>query len=80
MPFSINTGPQTVVVPGLAVEPGLRWMVLENISLDLSFKFRWAHPSFTYKYFDPLGHTKESVTLNPQYLILAWQLGAAYHF
>lgn len=80
VPFSIETGAQTVVVPGLAVEPGLRWMVLKDVSLDLSFKFRWAHPSFTFKYFDPIGHTKESFTINPQYLILGLHLGAAYHF
>jgi hypothetical protein len=80
LPYSIKPGSETAVVPALAVEPGLRWMVLKNISLDLSFKFRWAHPSFTYKYIDPLSATKESFTLNPQYLILSFQLGAAYHF
>ena len=80
VPFTLNPASQTVVVPALAVEPGLRWMVLKNFSLDLSFKFRWAHPSFTYNYLDPLRGTKENFTLNPQYLILSFQLGAAYHF
>jgi hypothetical protein len=78
--FNLNPGAQTVVVPALQVEPGLRWMVRKNFSLDLAFKFRWAHPSFTYTYLDPLDHTKQSITLNPQYLILSLQLGAAYHF
>jgi hypothetical protein len=80
LPFNLNPSSQTVVVPALQVEPGLRWMVLKNFSLDLSFKFRWAHPSFTYDYIDPFGHTKESFTLNPQYLILSFQAGVAYHF
>jgi hypothetical protein len=80
IPFNLNPGGQTVVVPALQVEPGLRWMVRKHFSLDLAFKFRWAHPSFTYTYFDPLVHTEESLTLHPQYLILGLQLGAAYHF
>lgn len=80
LPYSLKPRSQTTVVPALAIEPGLRWMVLKNFSLDLSFKFRWAHPSFTYEYLDPLSATQESFTLHPQYLILSWQLGAAYHF
>lgn len=80
MPYSLRPGAETTVVPALAIEPGLRWLVLKNFSLDFSFKFRWAHPSFTYTYVDPLSATNESFTLHPQYLILSFQLGAAYHF
>ena len=80
IPYRLKPGSQTTVVPALSVEPGLRWMVLKNISLDLSFKFRWAHPSFIYKYIDPLSLTTENLNLNPQYLIMSVQLGAAYHF
>lgn len=80
IPYTLKPGIQTAVEPALQIEPGLRWMVQKNISLDLSFKFRWAHPSFTYKYLDSLSKTKERFTINPQYLILGFQLGAAYHF
>jgi hypothetical protein len=80
VPFTLNPGSETAVVPALAVEPGVRWMASKNVSLDLSFKFRWAHPSFNYGYLDPLSATNESVTFHPQYLILSLQLGAAYHF
>jgi hypothetical protein len=80
IPYRLKPGSQTAVLPALEVEPGLRWIVLKNVSLDLSFKFRWAHPSFTYKYIDPISITTESMTINPQYLILSFQLGAAYHF
>jgi hypothetical protein len=80
VPYTINPGSETDVALALALEPGLRWMFSKNISLDLSFKFRWAHPSFTYQYIDPLSATNESFTLHPQYLILSVQLGAAYHF
>jgi hypothetical protein len=80
VPYTLNPRSETAVVPALAVEPGVRWMVSKNFSLDLSFKFRWAHPSFTYQYLDALSATNESFTLHPQYLILSFQLGAAYHF
>ncbi len=80
VPYTINPGSETDVALALAVEPGLRWMVTKNVSFDFSFKFRWAHPSFTYQYIDPLSATNESFTLHPQYLILSFQLGAAYHF
>lgn len=80
VPYSLSPGSETDVVPVLAVEPGLRWMFNKHVSLDLSFKFRWAHPSFTFSYLDPLGAGRETFTLHPQYLILSWHLGAAYHF
>lgn len=80
IPYTIAPGAETTVVPALAVEPGLKWMVHKNIGLDFSFKFRWAHPSFTFNYTDPISGTRESVTLHPQYLILSFQMGAAYHF
>lgn len=79
-PYEINPGAQTAVVAALAVEPGVRVMATRHLALDLSFKFRWAHPSFIFKYLDPLAATRESFTLHPQYLILSFQMGAAYHF
>ena len=80
VPYTIRPGSDSATVIALAIEPGLRWMVLKNVAIDLSFKFRWAHPSFTFRYRDPLDGTMESFRLNPTYLILSWQLGAAYHF
>ena len=80
VPYTLTPGAETDVVPALAIEPGVRWLFNKNFSLDLSFKFRWAHPSFTFRYTDPFGSSPETFTLNPQYLILSFQLGAAYHF
>lgn len=80
VPYGLAPASETAVVPALAVEPGVRWLFNNNISLDLSFKFRWAHPSFTFHYVDPFSATKETFTLHPQYLILSCHLGAAYHF
>jgi len=80
VPYMINPESDTDVTPALAIEPGLKWMVSKNLGLDFSFKFRWAHPSFTFHYIDPFSATPESMTLHPQYLILSFQVGAAYHF
>mgnify|MGYP005843373717 CR=1 FL=1 len=80
VPYSLSPGSETTVVPALAIEPGVRWLFNKNVSVDLSFKFRWAHPSFTFQYLDPFSATRETFTINPQYLIMSVQLGAAYHF
>jgi len=80
IPYTLVPGAETAVVPALAIEPGIRWLFNKNFSVDLSFKFRWAHPSFTFGYTDPFSSSHETFTLNPQYLILSLQLGAAYHF
>ena len=31
----------------LVVEPGIRWMVLKNVSVDTSFRYRMASPNYT---------------------------------
>lgn len=80
VPYALAPESETAVVPALAVEPGVRWQFNKNVSVDLSFKFRWAHPSFTFSYLDPFSAVRETFTLHPQYLILSLQLGAAYHF
>jgi opacity protein-like surface antigen len=67
----------------LAVEAGLRWMALKNVSLDVSFKYRYAQPSLTYTYFNPflmLSGDQSGFTLNPTLHLFSVQLGAAYHF
>jgi opacity protein-like surface antigen len=85
----VNTGPGSqlfgVTAQGsmdiaLAVDVGLRYMALKNVSLDLSFKYRWANPSYSYA-----GHldTQPGVITYryaPTYHLFSFQLGAAYHF
>lgn len=58
----------------LAAEAGIRWMALKNVSLDLSFKYRWVEPSYEYS----VGGTR--VELDPTYHVLIGAIGAAYHF
>jgi len=64
---------------GLAVEAGLRWMALKNVSLDVSFKYRYFNP--TYKYQGPLGIGPDpNCYLRPNFHLFSLQVGAAYHF
>jgi opacity protein-like surface antigen len=70
----------------LAVDAGLRYMCLKNVSVDLSFKYRYAQPSYSYA-----GHLGASVleqmlvvpvrtTYSPTLNLFSFQLGVAYHF
>jgi len=75
-----DLGEDTDVVLGLAVEAGLRWMVLKNVSFDASFKYRWAEPSFTGSWNDVTFPTGDTSTIEPTYHLFSGQVGVAYHF
>ncbi len=64
----------------LAAEAGLRWMALKNVSIDLSFKYRYAAPRFTYAKVEPLTQMPTTIGFNPTYNLFSGQLGVAYHF
>ena len=64
----------------LAAEAGLSWMALKNVSIDLSFKYRYAQPRFTYEKIEPVTGVRTNIGLNPAYNLLSCQLGVAYHF
>jgi opacity protein-like surface antigen len=64
----------------LAVDAGVRYMCLKNVSIDLSFKYRYAQPSLTYDFTDPILGQRHSVTLDPTLHLFSGQLGVAYHF
>ena len=82
----IEPGKQSGAFICLAVEAGLRWMALKNVSIDLSFKYRYAEPSFTYHYIDfgfgAAAHpgAPRTFTLDPTLHLFGGQLGVAYHF
>jgi len=63
----------------LAVDAGLRYMALKNVSIDASFKYRWANPSYSYS---GANSVSGPVTFKyePTYNLFSFQLGAAYHF
>lgn len=79
-PYNIKPSSRSSVNLGLAVDAGLRYMCLKNVSLDLSFKYRYSRAHYGYNYTDPLDGTIEGFSLNPTYNLLSGQLGAAYHF
>jgi opacity protein-like surface antigen len=82
-----GTGPWSIKAPSrgsadlaLAVEAGLRWMALKNVSVDASFKYRYATPSYNYSgIVDNMGAV-QSFTFSPTYNLFSFQVGAAYHF
>jgi opacity protein-like surface antigen len=74
-------GSQSDVAICLAAEAGLRYMALKNVSLDLSFKYRYAAPQFSFNYQDySPAYGRGSFTFKPDYNLFSAQLGAAYHF
>jgi opacity protein-like surface antigen len=69
----------------LAMDAGLRYMCLKNVSIDLSFKWRYANPTYDYDGQSPFifGGGVFSPThfkLEPTYNLFSGQLGVAYHF
>jgi opacity protein-like surface antigen len=67
----------------LAVDTGLRYMCLKNVSVDLSFKYRYAQPSYSYSESFSLGEVGTAVlgtTYKPNYNLFSFQVGVAYHF
>ena len=79
-PYTIKPGSQSSANIALAVDAGIRWMCLKNVSLDISFKYRFAQANYNFDYVDPLDFTRQSFNLNPTYHLFSGQVGAAYHF
>ncbi|MCX5893014.1 MAG: hypothetical protein NTW80_08605, partial [Deltaproteobacteria bacterium] len=69
-----NTGSTNIA---LAAEAGIRYMCLKNVSVDISFKYRYANPSFNYNNISGSG---VSLDLQPTYNLFSGQVGVAYHF
>jgi opacity protein-like surface antigen len=70
LPNVVSLGSRSSVDVALVVEAGLRYMCLKNVSLDASFKYRFASPRFAFDSFD----------WRPDYNLFSGQLGVAYHF
>jgi opacity protein-like surface antigen len=67
-------------VPCLAVDAGVRYMALKNVSIDLFFNYRFARPSFTVIVPDPVTGSSHAISWNPTYHLFSGNLGVAYHF
>ena len=64
----------------LAVDTGVRYMAFQNVSIDLFFNYRFAKPSLSATFVDPVNGSGHSVSWNPTYHLLSGNLGVAYHF
>lgn len=64
----------------LAVDAGVRYMALKNVSVDLFFNYRFARPTFSASFVDPFNGQSHSVSFNPTFHLLSGNLGVAYHF
>ena len=72
-------GGDFAVVPALAVDAGIRYMVFPHISLDLSFRYRYAQPNFKFNFTDIHGGVS-NLNFSPTYNLFSGLFGVAYHF
>jgi len=65
----------------LAVDAGLRYLALKNVSFDLSFKYRYAHPQYEFTGQDgSLVMVPARLKMDPPLNLYSFQMGVAYHF
>ena len=82
-PLAAKMASQSEAAICLAAEAGLRWMALKNVSIDVSFKYRYAQPTFNYTFDELLFFGPSAVnsfTLHPAFHLFSGQVGVAYHF
>jgi len=78
--FGWNMSSCTSTVIALAVDAGVHYMMLKNVSLDLSFEFRYAQPNFHFSFYDPFTGLGQSLKISSPINLFSGQLGVAYHF
>ncbi len=76
----MSPGSQSNTSIALAVDAGLRYMALKNVSLDISFKYRYAQAHYDFGGLDVLTGVPATFKLNPTYSLFSGQVGVAYHF
>jgi hypothetical protein len=64
----------------LAVDAGLRYYALKNVSIDVFFKYRWAEPSYKVNFTHPVDGSSASFDFQPTYHLFSGNVGVAYHF
>jgi opacity protein-like surface antigen len=74
----IDAGSQSSTNIALAVDAGIRYMALKNVSIDASFKYRYTEPNF--RFTGSFAGVPTSFRYEPTYNLFSFQLGAAYHF
>ncbi len=84
----MSPGNQSDTVLGLAVDAGIRYYCLKNVSLDLSFKYRYAQTSYDFSgvdnpangFINSVNGVPATFSLNQPLQLFSFQFGAAYHF
>jgi len=74
-----NPGWQSAVVPALVVDAGIRYMIFKNLSIDVSFRYRYAQPNFNFSFTDINGFPSH-LNFSPTYNLFSGMAGIAYHF
>jgi hypothetical protein len=79
-PYGISPKASNTTNICLAVESGIRYMCLKNVSVDVSFKYRYAQPTYNFTFPDQVSGVSKSFSWSPTYHLFSGQLGVAYHF
>ena len=69
---------KTSVDLGLAVDAGVRYYALKNVSIDVFFKYRWVEPEYNYGF--SLYGVHFDTSLKPTLHMFSGNVGVAYHF
>jgi opacity protein-like surface antigen len=83
--LGLSPGTQSSTNIALAVDAGIRYMCLKNVSIDISFKYRYAQPGFDFTGMSSVnapivGPRVSTFKLDPAYNLFSGQVGVAYHF
>jgi len=84
----MSPGNQSDTVLGLALDAGIRYMALKNVSFDISFKYRYAQTSYNYTGVDnpangfiaAVNGVPATFKLDNTLNLFSFQAGVAYHF
>jgi len=63
---------------GLALEFGLRWMLLKNVSMDSSLKYRYVQTNYNFDFV--ANGFSHKLKVDPAYHLVSFHVGVAYHF
>jgi len=75
-----SPGNQSSTDIALAVDAGVRYMCLKNVSVDISFKYRYAQPSYSFSGQDGSLGVPAHFSMSPPLNLYSVQAGVAYHF
>jgi opacity protein-like surface antigen len=79
--LNLSKAAYTDTTIALAAESGIRYMATKNVSIDLSFKYRYAQPSFYLNdRVNEADGAPASVKLTPTYNLFSGEIGVAYQF